>query len=129
MALEVNFIPNTDYLLVNVSGIYDMPGTVDEFALVISTCRKKNHNKVLIDYRQLDGDIAATEKMIYTMKIIDLLKTHYKSGGQQLFIAFLGKIPQISTFEPGADLADQEGWPYILTKDIDEALSWLKECV
>jgi len=126
MALQVNLIQKPDYLYVEVSGVYEMQDAIYKFPLVISTCRLLGLDKALIDFRQLEGNIAATEKIIYAEGILDHYKLHLSSGGRPLRIAFVGKAPQVSTYEPGIDIANSEGIPFTLTTDLEESLSWLE---
>jgi len=126
MALQVNLIQKPDYLYAEVSGVYEMQDAIDKFPLIISTCRQLILDKALIDFRQLDGKIHATEKLIYTQSVLDQYKLHLSSGGRPLRIAFVGKAPQISSYEPGIDIAKSEGIPVTMTTDFEEALSWLE---
>ncbi len=87
MAIEFEIIPNPDNLHVEVSGIFDMQEAIDKFASVIAACKNKNQYRVLIDFRQVEGYIESTEKLIYTMGITDLLKIHNKSGVKLLYLA------------------------------------------
>jgi hypothetical protein len=125
MGIEVNLVKKQTHLEVQVSGIYDMQEAMAEFNHVFLTCSQTDLSKVLIDFRQMDGDIAAIEKMIYAMGVIENYKNYLKAGGKRLIFAFLGKAPQISTYEPGLEIARERGIPVILTRDISEAKTFL----
>ena len=125
MALEVELIKKADYLLVNVSGTYDMEEAVEKFPLVLSSCRRNYLNKALIDYRLLKGRIDATQKLIYALGVKDHYELHLNSGGQPLQIALLGSPSHVTSYDPGMELAKSEDLPFMLTSDIDEALKWL----
>jgi hypothetical protein len=123
MTLDVNITQKADHLQVDVSGTYDMREAIDRFPLVIAACRLTGLDKALIDFRQLEGETAAIQKVIYAIEVIEYYQKHLDSGGQPLRIAWLA--PLVSSYEPGLDLARQEQLPFTLTSDLDEALSWL----
>jgi hypothetical protein len=94
-------------------------------ANVINKCRQVGKNKALIDFSKLEGDIAASIKVLYTMKISELYNNHLESGGMPLKIAYVGSPNKISSNELGSEVARREGLPTILTTNKKEALLWL----
>jgi hypothetical protein len=125
VTLDIEITQKVDHLQVDVSGTYDMREAIDRFPLVIAACRLTGLDKALIDFRQLEGETAAIQKLIYAIEVTEYYQKHLDSGGQPLRIAYLGQAPLVSTYEPGLDLARQEQLPFTLTTDLDEALSWL----
>jgi hypothetical protein len=125
MTLEVGIIRHNEYVEAIVSGDYDMKEAVDKFQQVIFVCYTARLSKVLIDFRQLHGDIYAVQKIMYTHQVIDQVKNYLASGGNPLQVAYVGKAPQVSTYEPGIEIADREGIQAIITVDINEAFEWL----
>ncbi len=73
----------------------------------------------------LTSHLAAIEKVIYAIGIKEHYEKHLDTGGQPLRIAYVGKAPQISTYEPGLDLAKSEQLPFTVTTNLDKALAWL----
>ena len=125
MSLEVEIIQHKDYVEAIVSGEYDMQEAVDKFALILSTCQITGLSKVLIDFRKLHGKIYAVQKIIYTHQVIDKLKNYFASRDKDLHFAYVGKAPQISTYEPGLEIVERERIQAIVTDDINEAFEWL----
>jgi len=124
--MEVKIIQHDKYLEVLVWGNYTLEEAVDRFPGVISTCRLSGVPKVLIDYRKLQGDIAAIQKIIYAAEIVDIYNTHLASGGQKLKIAYLGSAPMVSTYEPSLEIAKTLGIPFKLFMNIKDAQEWLQ---
>lgn len=125
MSLEVQIIQHEDFVEVLVSGEYDLQEAVDKFPLILSTCQITGLRKVLIDFRKLLGKIYAVQKIIYTHQVIDKVKNYFASSGQEIQFAFLGKAPQISTYEPGLKIVEIERMRAIVTDDMNEAFEWL----
>jgi len=125
MPLEVETIQHKEYVEAIVSGEYDMQEAVNKFPIVLSACQIAGLSKVLIDFRKLHGDIYAVQKIMYTQQVIDQIKDYFASGGKDLQFAYVGKAPQVSTYEPGLEIVEREGIQGIVTDDIDEALKWL----
>jgi hypothetical protein len=82
-------------------------------------------NKALIDFRMIDGEIAATEKIIYSTETITKYKSLLQSEANAIQLAYLGKAPNLGTYEPGYDIAKRAGLPVFLTADLGEAMDWL----
>jgi len=137
MSFKVAIIRHKEYVEAIVSGEYDMQEAVDKFTLVLGACQITGLSKVVIDFRKLHGDIYAVQKIMYTQQVIDKIKNYFASGGKDLQIAYVGKAPQVSTYEPGLEMAEREEIQAIVTDDINEAVEWLgvkctnkaKECL
>jgi hypothetical protein len=123
--LEVRIVQQESHLDVLVWGQYSMEEAIDRFPGVILTCRLTGVDKVLIDYTRLKGDMAAIQKVIYAMEIIDLYEKHLSSRGRPLQIAWVGAPDKVSSYEPGAELAERQGYPFRLFRDTAEAMEWL----
>jgi hypothetical protein len=125
MALDVRITQHDAFLEVVVTGTYDMQDAINRFPHVLSACRLTGSSKVLIDFRDLDGIPAATEKIIYAFGVQDHYDEHITTGGQELMIAFVGSAPQVSTYEPGLQVARESNMPFDLFTGIKEAYEWL----
>ena len=123
--MYIELVQHEDYLEVIVTGRYDHQDAIYRFPLVIDTCRLIGIDKALIDFRELQGDIAATLKVLYTLKIKEYYDNHIKAGGMPLKIAYVGSPPQVISYEPGNNLAQNVHLPTKLTTDKNEALLWL----
>ena len=125
MALNIKIIQHDAFIEVVVSGAYDMQDAIDRFPYVLSTCRLAGLSKVLIDFRNVTGIPAATEKIIYTFGIQDHYSNYIATGGQALMVAYVGSAPHVSTYEPGLKIAKDSNMPFDLFTDIAEAYKWL----
>jgi len=126
MSIEQEIIRHKKYIEIIASGEFDLRDAINNIPTVMHSCRLSGLSKVLIDYRKLNGDIFAVEKIIYAQESIDQYKNHLASGGKKLQFAYAGKIPQVSTYKPGLEAAASEGIKEVfVTDDIDEAYKWL----
>lgn len=125
MSLEVEIIQHKEYVEAIVSGEYNMQDAVDKFQPILITCKYTGLSKVLIDYRKLQGDIFALQKIFCAFQTIELIKLYFASKSKDMKLAYLGKIPQVSTYKPGLRIAEIEDIQAIVTVDINEALEWL----
>ncbi len=125
MSLEVEIIQHKEYVEAIVSGEYDMQEAVDKFLIVISALQIAGLSKVSIDFRRLHGKIYALQKIMYTEQVLGQVKNCFGSRGKDLQFAYVGKAPQVSTYEPGLEMVEREGIQAIVTYDINEAFEWL----
>ena len=125
MSLKVDIIQHKEYVEANVSGEYDMQEAIDKFSMVLNACKISSRPKVLVDFRELDGNIYAVQKIIYSLKVIDKIYNYFASRGKDLQFAYVGKAPQVSTYEPGLEIAERQAIQAIVTDDINEAFEWL----
>ncbi len=125
MGLEVNFTKKQKHLEIQFSGTYDPQESINKFLSAILTSCQSGFDKVLIDYRQLEVNIAATEKFISSMPVKEHYQNHLCTEGQLLQVAYVGKPSKVSDGEPFLNIAKAEGLPFTLAKNIKEAKSWL----
>jgi len=96
-----------------------------DYPLLISACRQTGTSKILIDYRELKGQIRATEKTIFSLKNLDVYRQHLETGGQEIATAFVGSTTLVSSFEPGIEIAKQAGLAVEIFTDMEKAMAWL----
>ena len=125
MALNIKIVHNDDNLEVVVTGSYDMREAINRFPLVLSVVRFTGVSKVLIDFRDLAGIPAATEKILYAFGIQEHYEDYISAGGHAIKVAYVGKEPIVNTFEPGLEVAQDTNMPFNLFTTIDEAYEWL----
>ena len=123
--MHIKLVQHKDYLEVMVTGQYDHQKALNRFPLVINTCRLLGLNRALVDFTELQGNIAATLKVLYTVKIKEYYDDHIESGGKPLKIAYVGSSDKIGSYEPGSEVARVVHLPTKLTANKDEALIWL----
>lgn len=58
--------------------------------MVIAACRQTGVSKVLIDYRDLDGELGAVQDILYAQAVLEFYKQHRLSCGRPLRTAILG---------------------------------------
>ena len=125
MALDMKVIQHNKYLEIIISGIFDLNDAVDKFPKLLAACRSTGLQNILIDFRAIEGEPKATEKVLYTLGIQNHYQKYISSGGEPLKLAFVGKAPFVSDYEPGEMVAQNENLPFNLYTNIDEAFKWL----
>ena len=128
MALDIRTVRFDDFLEVVLSGSYDMQEAIDRFPHVLSSCRFTGVSKVLVDFRDLAGTPAATEKILYALGIREHYWHYLAVGGHTIQFAYVGKEPAVSTYEPGLELAQETNIPISLFTTVDKAFDWLGVC-
>jgi hypothetical protein len=125
MALDVKFEERPDYMLVSVSGEYDMEEAIERFAVVIAACRRLNLTKVLIDFRTLPGERAMVQQVMYAMGVGGLHQQHLSASGTPLRVAYVGDASVVKPSNPGLDVVKGYGMDALVTANLDEAVDWL----
>ena len=125
MALEYKAVQHTDYFEIIVFGDYNLKEATNNYPLLISACRQTGISKILIDYREIKGVILATQKTLFSYSNLELYRNHLATGGQEIQTAFVGSPPLVSTFEPGIELAKNNGLAVEIFTEIDKATIWL----
>ena len=125
MSAEQVMIQHKEYIEVLASGVFNLEDAIDYMPSVMHACRLKDLSRILIDYRKLEGNIPAIEKIIFAQETIETYKYHLASRGKELKFAFAGNAPQVSSHKPGLEIAKREGIHAIVTDDINEAFNWL----
>lgn len=125
MTLSINVIQHSDFFQIVVTGTYNLQEAIDKFHYVLTSCNMTGISKFLIDFRELSGDRAALEKIIYALEVQDRYFKHLDAGGPKLLVAFVGSPSQVSTYEPGLEIARQSDMPFTLFTNIEDAYDWL----
>ena len=76
MTLSINVIQHSDFFQIVVTGTYNLPEAIDKFPYVLTSCNMTGISKFLIDFRELSGDRAALEKIIYALEVQDRYFKH-----------------------------------------------------
>jgi len=125
MTLSINVIQRSDFFEIVVTGTYNLQEAIDKFHYVLTSSNMTGISKFLIDFRKLSGDRAALEKIIYALEIQNRYFEHLDKGGPKLLIAYVGTPSQVSTYEPGLEIARQSDMPFTLFTSIEDAYEWL----
>lgn len=126
MPLELKILQRNAYLEVLVSGKFDRQDAANAFPEVLTTCRLTGLSKVIIDFRAVQGTAGTIEKIVYVLEIEKHYLKYLSSGGQALQIAYVGKAPLITAYQPESAVAESSGLPFRLFHDMNEALAWLE---
>ena len=125
MALEIKNIPRREHLEVIVSGEFNLQEAVEKISAALFSSRQNPFPKVLIDYRQLKGEILATEKVLYTYQMLEAYKSHLSKGGKELKFAYLGSPRLVRKFKPGIEMARKARVLAEIFTDFEKAINWL----
>jgi hypothetical protein len=84
MSLMIDVTQDHPHWVFQVSGTYDLDEAVDRFGLVLAACKASGRQKVLIDYRNVVGAVAAVGKIIYTIRVAEQYEKYREFGGTPL---------------------------------------------
>lgn len=125
MPLDVKVIQHIDFLEVVVTGVYDLRDAIDKFSYFLVPSQLTGVSKALIDFRDLTGNMAALEKIIYALEIEKRYFAHLEAGGQKLQVAYVGSTRHIKNYRPGSEIVKDSTIPFKLFTSIEEAHKWL----
>jgi hypothetical protein len=123
MSIDIKIKQHSAFLEIIATGSYDFNVALNKFPHILDVCRLTGLKKVLIDYRELQGDGGGTEKSLYAFGIVDHYEKYLKIGGSELQFAYLAPI--VTSYEPGAKVGQQSEFPFKLFDNRNEALEWL----
>ncbi len=123
MAIDINIIQHNDFLEIVVTGSYDLNDAVNKFPHVLDVCRLTGLQKVLIDYRDLQGEGGGIEKCIYVWGIAEHYQKYLTLGGHELQVAYIR--PKVTDYEPGVEIGNNIGLPFKLFDKPNETHKWL----
>ncbi|MDP6414152.1 MAG: hypothetical protein QGG54_03845 [Gammaproteobacteria bacterium] len=67
----------------------------------------------------------AVQKILYSHQIYEQIKDIMGHNANKMRIAYVGKAPQVSTYEPGLDVIKDLDIQAIVTTELVEAHEWL----
>ena len=123
--LKVEVVQHAEFIEFSVTGTYDLESAIAKFPLVITACRQTGKSKVLINHRDLVGEIMLTQELIYAHRIGEFYQNHLATGGQPLKIAFVGHETLSEAVTKA--IGQTYGLDGIVTSDYQEAIKWLGE--
>ena len=121
MDSKIDYKLYKDWLLVTITGTYNADDWKDLkfFKTLIAQCQTTGCQKILIDARELKGDIPIIERFEYGENIALV------SEGNYIF-AMVGPKEQILPDKFFENVATNRGAIVKVTADIDEAHQWLE---
>jgi hypothetical protein len=132
MSYEIDMKPDGDLMVVTLRGQSHRKREVADFQLILDQCIESEATKVLIDYRELVGvPVSTGETFKYISEVNQLYFRHVSNGGKALRIVYLA--PRNDPRAEGLDaqfaltVAENFGFPVMLTFDQEQAREWLGE--
>jgi|TARA_B100001964_G_C14053451_1_gene518084 hypothetical protein len=126
MSLSVSIEACENHLYVQVKGVDNTVEAIDRFNEVLDACRQYNMSRVLIDFREVQGETFRFERYIYVTSIAEQIEQYLAAGGVPLRIAFVGPESMISDDKYGEDIAADHNLDMFETTEITEATEWLE---
>jgi len=123
MAINNDINYHTDFLEIIQTGVFDLDDGILIFSQILNICRHTGLKKIIIDYRELKGERGGTAKTLYGLHVVEQYNTYLEQGGAKLKFAYI--TPRITSYEPGAHVARQGGFPFKQFETRNDALEWL----
>jgi len=120
--MDLKIEPFPGFLNVSVSGKFSVEKAVAGFSQILESCQDSGQTSVLIDFSQLTDADSATLRVMFAASARELYEHHLSAGGQPLRVAFFGRF---LTWQPGMEVASQNGPGVRTFTNIDEARGWL----
>lgn len=123
MAIKNSIKYHSDFLEIFQTGVFDLDDGIILFSQILNICRHTGLKKIVIDYRELKGERGGIAKTIYGLQVVDQYNKYLEQGGAELKFAYI--TPEITSYEPGAKVARQGGFPFEQFENRNDALEWL----
>ena len=126
MNLSIQIEPKDAYLLVVVTGDFEI-GKAKELSLqFLEACVTHKLSKVLIDIRPIQGNLTVMERWDYAIFMANQYLEHQIAGRlNNLRLAYLGIQPVIDPKKLAETIAVNRGLNLKATTDLAEAFAWL----
>lgn len=123
MAYQLNIDKKEKYLLVEVSGEFLYSTDQEFFAELIESCFDNNRSNLLLDARNLKGDLSTFQRYNIALSVTNKIRKNFDKG--IIRIAVVGAEPLIDPDRFAETVATNRGLIIKVTTDIEEALNWL----
>ena len=124
MSLTIEIEPKKKYLKILVSGSYISHEAVEEIAAVLTACSRNKLNKVLVDFRDVNGSLTMADRDEFLQSLIKQHLQFRKIHGIALKIAFVG--PESMIMNGYAELLTEKTSITVKSlTDITQAIIWL----
>jgi hypothetical protein len=125
MSLEFHSEPKPGYLLVTVSGEFDLFSAKDVSRRSLEACKAHALTKAVVDFRSVTGRVAMPERYDYGVFVAELHIRHAMENKERLQVAYVGPAAMIDPGKFGEIVATNRGANIKATTDMEEALAWL----
>jgi hypothetical protein len=125
MGLDLQVERKADYLLITVSGGFDLESAKDAARRIIEFCEAHKQSKALVDCRNVAGPLSTIERYDYATFVADLHTRYALEHGAPLRVAYVGNEPLIDPSRFGETVAVNRGALLKATTDMGEARAWL----
>ena len=123
--MEIAFKPKQKYILVNAKGEIDLQMAKELFIRLLGVCAEQKKFKVIVDYREVVGDISIMDRLDYLEGVDALHKTYLKLNMQKLKIAYVAPTNLIINESVVLDQREALTFDSMATHDIDSAEKWV----
>jgi hypothetical protein len=123
MAIKNSIKYHSGFLEIFQTGVFDLDDGIIIFSQILNICRHTDFKRIVIDYRELKGQRGGVAKTIYGLQVVDQYNKYLEQGGAELKFAYI--TPEITSYEPGAKVARQGGFPFEQFENRNDALEWL----
>jgi hypothetical protein len=125
MGLDLQVEPKADYLLITVSGTFDLQSAKNAAERSLALCESHRKSKALVDCRNVTGAVSTIERYHYAAFLAELHARYTVAYGEPLRVAYVGNEPLIDPGRFGENVATNRGAMLKATTDLAEGRAWL----
>jgi hypothetical protein len=125
MGLDLGVEQKTDYLLITVTGAFDIESAKESARRSLDLCQARKQSKALVDCRNATGSLSTVDRYDFATYVAELHARYALEHGAALRVAYVGNEPFIDPGRFGETVAMNRGALIKVTTDMNEALAWL----
>lgn len=123
--LIAEYIPRKDHIHVPVHGEFDLASAIKIFERIFDTCQVSGINRVLLDTRQMQGTISATERIVQGLSLENPYQAYRSAGCKPIRLAILSTKDRLTPYHPLSDTLSQLDLATSAFTDPAKVLGWL----
>lgn len=123
--MNLSLHPSGDVLFAYLSGEFSLVEAERTFQQVLEAMEQNNVAKVLLDGRQVTGELTACERFYYGAFVADAVLNKRLAGMPAPRFSYVLRSPVIDPQRLGETVAINRGMNVKAFDDLDEALNWL----
>jgi len=125
--LKVNFTEREGYVLADIEGTFSMMSGIQLFRELVEFSSTTEHENILLDCRGVGGEVKASDVFAFTVRASEIMKEYNLKGRiTEMKKAYVFDEERYDMDQIWDENIDNEYADFIITKDLDEALKWLK---
>ncbi len=125
MDYKINIEERDTYIYVKASGRYHHQEAKKSLYQVLDVCYKNSVTRILVDYREQQGNPNLIQRLDYLVFITSAIKDLFPNLTEKIRLVYLGPELKVSGKDRSQKIIEQSGVHLWGTTDQSQALDWL----